>query len=431
MGFTEQDVLQYVEENDVKFIRLFFCDIFGVPKNVAVMAEVLPRVFAQGAGFDVSAVDGFMNVAEGDLLLLPDPGTLSILPWRPSTGRVARMFCDIRRSDGTPFSGCGRTLLRTARAQAKEAGLSFRFGTECEFYLFEMDEKGNPTLHPRDKAGYLDIAPLDRCENVRREICLALEEMGLFPEGSHHEKGPGQNEIWCRPVDVLAAADDLITYKSAVRTIAAQNGLFASFMPKPLPGKSGSGLHVHMAPSLLSGDALLEQTLHAFLAGILRRVGDMTLFLNTATNSYQRFGSFEAPRYVTWSSGNRAQLIRVPETGAPRLELRSPDPLCNPYLAFTLLLQAGLEGLRNGSVPPVPTDIDLQSAPAGTLAGLERLPDSLGAAIEKAQDSIFVRQSLPAPVIGKILEVKRNEWERYNRAEDKNEFEHACYFERV
>ena len=167
------------------------------------------------------------------------------------------------------------------------------------------------------------------------------------------------------------------------------------------------------------------------LAGILRRVGDMTLFLNTATNSYQRFGSFEAPRYVTWSSGNRAQLIRVPETGAPRLELRSPDPLCNPYLAFTLLLQAGLEGLRNGSVPPVPTDIDLQSAPAGTLAGLERLPDSLGAAIEKAQDSIFVRQSLPAPVIGKILEVKRNEWERYNRAEDKNEFEHACYFERV
>lgn len=208
MGFTEQDVLQYVEENDVKFIRLFFCDIFGVPKNVAVMAEALPRVFAQGAGFDVSAVDGFMNVAEGDLLLLPDPGTLSILPWRPSTGRVARMFCDIRRSDGTPFSGCGRTLLRTARAQAKEAGLSFRFGTECEFYLFEMDEKGNPTLHPRDKAGYLDIAPLDRCENVRREICLALEEMGLFPEGSHHEKGPGQNEIWCRPVDVLAAADD-------------------------------------------------------------------------------------------------------------------------------------------------------------------------------------------------------------------------------
>ena len=175
----------------------------------------------------------------------------------------------------------------------------------------------------------------------------------------------------------------------------------------------------------------MEQTLHAFLAGILRRVGDMTLFLNTATNSYQRFGSFEAPRYVTWSSGNRAQLIRVPETGAPRLELRSPDPLCNPYLAFTLLLQAGLEGLRNGSVPPVPTDIDLQSAPAGTLAGLERLPDSLGAAIEKAQDSIFVRQSLPAPVIGKILEVKRNEWERYNRAEDKNEFEHACYFERV
>ena len=207
MGFTEQDVLQYVEENDVKFIRLFFCDIFGVPKNVAVMAEALPRVFAQGAGFDVSAVDGFMNVAEGDLLLLPDPGTLSILPWRPSTGRVARMFCDIRRSDGTPFSGCGRTLLRTARAQAKEAGLSFRFGTECEFYLFEMDEKGNPTLHPRDKAGYLDIAPLDRCENVRREICLALEEMGLFPEGSHHEKGPGQNEIWCRPVDVLAAAE--------------------------------------------------------------------------------------------------------------------------------------------------------------------------------------------------------------------------------
>lgn len=431
MSYTEQDVLQYVEENDVKFIRLFFCDIFGVPKNVAVMAEALPRVFAQGAGFDVSAVDGFMNVAEGDLLLIPDPSTLSILPWRPSTGRVARLFCDIRRSDGSPFSGCGRTLLRAAKAQAREAGLSFRFGTECEFYLFETDERGEPTLHPRDKAGYLDIAPLDRCENVRRDICLALEEMGLFPEGSHHEKGPGQNEIWCRPVDVLAAADDLITYKSAVRTIAAQNGLFASFMPKPLPDKSGSGLHVHMAPASVSGETPPEEVFYAFLAGILRRVGEITLFLNTATNSYQRFGSFEAPRYVTWSSGNRAQLIRVPGGGEPRLELRSPDPLCNPYLAFTLLLQAGLEGVREGWSPPAPTDVDLLTAPAELLAGLEKLPESLGEAIDRARNSAFVQRSLPGAVIDKILDVKRYEWERYTHTEDKNKFEHARYFERV
>ena len=429
MRYSVEEIKQYAAEEDVKFIRMAFCDVEGHQKNIAIMPSELDRAFRYGVAIDGSAIPGFGGEIHSDLLLHPDPGTLSVLPWRPEHGRVVRMFCSVTRPGGQVIEADTRSLLKKAVEDAQAAGLTFTFGTEMEFYLFRRDEDGQPTRIPYDDAGYMDIAPADKGENVRREVCLTLERMGIRPESSHHEEGPGQNEIDFRYADPLTAADNALTFRTVVDTAAARNGLYADFGPKPLENQPGNGLHINFSVTSQDQKDVMPQA----IAGVLAHSGEMTAFLNPTDASYSRFGSYKAPRYISWSAENRSQLIRVPaaEGEYRRAELRSPDPLCNPYLAFTLLLQAGLEGLRNGSVPPVPTDIDLQSAPAGTLAGLERLPDSLGAAIEKAQDSIFVRQSLPAPVIGKILEVKRNEWERYNRAEDKNEFEHACYFERV
>lgn len=436
MSYTKDGAMEFIQENDAAFARLVFCDIFGAPKNVAVMASHLPQVFSRGAGFDVSAVDGFMNITESDLLLYPDPASLSIVPWRPQSGRVVRMYCDIRHPGGAPFEGDGRHLLRCAKQEAADMGIVVKARTECEFYLFEQDENGRPTLAPHDNAGYLDIAPLDRCENVRREVCLALEEMGLAPMGSHHEKGPGQNEIWCRATDILHCADDFITYKTVVRTIAAQNGLFACFMPKPLHNKSGNGLHVnlslHAAPGA-EAERISQDTFQSFMAGILEHIADMTLFLNPSTNSYQRFGCFDAPQYISWAKGNRSQLARVPfaEQDSTRLELRSPDPLCNPYIALTLLVRAGLEGIKNKAVLREAANFDIAAASGETRSRFATLPQNLGQAIKAAQSSVFVGRHLPASILEKTVAVKRYEWESYNHAEDKNAFEHELYFDRI
>lgn len=432
MNLDKESVLKFVEENDVKFVRLAFCDIFGVMKNVAIMAEQLPYVLENGSGFDVSVLPGFLNVAESDLLLFPDPSSLSILPWRPGTGRVARMYCDIRSPDGQPFVGCGRHLLRKTVRKATREGLTLRIGTECEFYLFEMNEMGLPTLHPQDKAGYLDVAPLDKGENVRRDICLALEEMGLYPQGSHHEKGPGQNEIWCSATDPLRAADNFITYKSVVRTIAANYGLFACFMPKPLADKSGNGLHLnftmnHDGKAVGAQDEMLEY----FMAGILEHASEITMFMNTTTNSYHRFGAFDAPKYISWSRGNRAQLLRAPERkGAHgKLELRSPDPLCNPYLVFTLLLEAGLKGIAAGKPLPPPADFNIVTAEESVRSGYSLLPQTLHQALECTMQGDFVQQILPPQILTKVIEYKQQEWQRYLAEADKVRFEHSLYFE--
>lgn len=428
MSYTKDELMEYIEENDVKFVRLAFCDIFGEPRNVAVMADYLPEVLEAGAGFDASSVDGFMNIAESDLLLHPIPATLATLPWRPQSGRVARMYCDIRHPDGRDFEGDGRPLLRAARKAAEEMGLSVRACTKCEFYLFELDDEGSPTLHPHDNAGYLDIAPRDRCENVRREICLALEQMGVYPKGSHHERGPGQNEIWCRDTDVLACADDLLTYKTVVRTIAAQNGLFACFMPSPLAGTYGSGMHVNFSLAAgQGGPPVGEEVFASFVAGILGRIGEMTLFTNTATNSYVRLGELGVPNHVSWTRGNRSHLIRVPAGAEARMELRSPDPLCNPYLALTLLLRAGMEGVQQQAALPKAAELEA----AGEEPAFPALPANLGEAIEAARGSAFVRRCLPGAIVDKTLEYKRREWERYGFANDKAAFELECYFERI
>ncbi|MEN6594986.1 MAG: glutamine synthetase family protein [Clostridiaceae bacterium] len=391
--YTAQEIVEYAAAEDVKFIRLAFCDVFGLPKNISIMPEELPRAFSNGVSIDASAIRGFGDEAHSDLLLFPDPETLNALPWRPSHGRVVRLFAEIRRSDGSVFSLDTRNLLKIAIAEAAKEGVVVNFGTEFEFYLFRLDADGNATKIPDDNAHYMDIAPLDRGENVRREVCLTLCEMGIRPESSHHEDGPGQNEIDFRYGDALSAADNAFTFPSVVRTIAMRNGLAADFSPKPLPNESGNGMHINL--SLAKPHT--ETARDAFMAGLMEHITEITAFLNPLPASYARFGEHKAPRYVTWSPENRSQLIRIPAAKGEfeRLELRSPDPACNPYLAFTLILYAGLDGVRRGLVPPPPTNVNLFTADASVTKGLKTLPKTREEAFALASKSAFVRSVLP------------------------------------
>ena len=397
MNYTREEVMEYIREEDVKFIRLAFCDVFGTQRNVAIMASELERAFDHGIAFDGSAIDGFGGEVRSDLFLHPDPGTLTQLPWRPQHGGVAQMFCDITHPDGTPFAGDTRRVLKRAVHAGQEQGWTFRFGTEIEFYLFKLDENGEPTKIPYDNAGYMDIAPADRGENVRREICLTLERMGIAPEASHHESGPGQNEIDFRYADPLTAADNAIIFRSVVRTIAAQYGLWADFSPRPLSDRDGSGMHINVSAS---GEGVADPLPH-LVAGILRRSQDMTLFLNPVANSYERLGRDKAPRYITWSPENRSQLIRIPAAAEQyrRLELRSPDPTANPYLAFALIMFAGLEGLREQLEPPAPVNVNILAADSTRIPGADALPRTLGAAVSAAVGSDFVRLHLPERIV--------------------------------
>ena len=397
MKYSKEEVLQYVAEEDVKFIRMAFCDITGKPKNVSIMPQELERAFRDGIAIDASAVAGFGGEVQSDLLLHPDPSTLSLLPWRPDHGRVARMFCHVLRPDGAAFEADCRALLRQAVADARQAGLQFSFGSEMEFYLFKRDEAGEPTRTPYDWAGYMDIAPDDKGENVRREICLTLEQMGILPESSHHEEGPGQNEIDFRYSDPLTAADNAVAFRTVVNTIAARNGLWADFSPKPLEDQPGNGMHINFSVPH-AGEATMAQV----IAGILRHIPELTVFLNTTDSSYRRFGSHKAPRYVSWSRENRSQLIRIPAATGEyrRAELRSPDPLCNPYLAFALLIRAGLDGVRQQLTLPPAADVNLYTASADTAAGFRTLPGSLAQAKNEARSSAFIAACLPETVIG-------------------------------
>ena len=396
MNFSEKEVLQYVMEEDVKFVRLAFCDVFGVQKNVSVLAEELPRAFEHGIAFDASAITGFGDEARSDLILHPEPETLTPLPWRPEHGRVVRMFCHITYPDGTPFECDTRSLLKRAVADAAAAGLRFRFGAEQEFYLFELDENDQPTNRPYDRAGYMDIAPEDRGENIRREICLTLEQMGIRPESSHHEEGPGQNEIDFRYSDALAAADNTMSFQTAVRTVARRNGLFADFSPKPIPDKPGNGFHINM-----SVDPENDEAFYGMIAGMLSHVEEITAFLNPSEDSYRRLGQRKAPGYVSWSRENRSQLVRVPAVtgGSRRAELRSADPTTNPYLAFSLLIYAAIDGITNKILLPAPADINLFRADSATLAGFRKLPSSLSAARALAGSSEFVASHLTESVV--------------------------------
>ena len=397
MKYSAQEVIQYVNEEDVKFIRLAFCDVYGRQKNISIMPSELSRAFEYGIAFDASSVGGFGDETHSDLFLRPDPSTLSILPWRPEHGRVVRMFCTITKPSGEVFECDTRSVLEKAVLEAKNSGIEFSFGSELEFYLFKLDENGMPTKEPYDDAGYMDMAPEDRGENVRREICLTLEQMGIRPESSHHEGGPGQNEIDFRYSDPLSAADDAMAFQTVVKTIARRNGLFADFSPKPLEDKPGNGLHINMSVKQDANHILLP----SMLAGIMKYIKELTVFLNPTDESYKRFGQAKAPKYISWSSENRSQLIRIPAASGEyrRAELRSPDPTTNPYLAYALLIYAGLYGIKNELALPKTSQVNLFTADHTTAAQYEKLPDTLTEAKLLAQKSTFISEHIPKPII--------------------------------
>lgn len=440
MNQTMHEILEFVEDNDIKFVRLQFCDIFGELKNISIMSSQLKRAFTHGISFDASSIAGFLNIEDADLFLFPDPSTLSILPWRPQEGRVARFFCFIKTPDGEIFEGDSRSILKREVEKLSGEGYTSKIGPECEFYLFKTDDEGEPILIPQDSAGYFDVAPFDKGENIRREVCLALERMGLTPESSHHESGPGQNEIDIMYNNPLESADNLITFKTVVKTIANINGLHASFMPKPLKDKSGSGLHINLSISMDDKNLFLKDNVHSpkaesFIAGILDRISEITCILNPTVNSYKRFGSYEAPKYITWSHMNRSQLIRIPSSTGEysRMELRSADCSCNPYLVFALLLNAGAEGIREGKKLGDAVDGNLYEL--GGKGDLEELPKNLKEAINIMENSTFARDVLGDFLYSKFLDNKKNEWNLYsdkcNLDNEITEWEYSRYFNKI
>lgn len=398
--YTKRDVLEYVSVEDIKFIRLAFCDIFGRQRNISVLAGELERAFETGISIDASAIKGFRDEAHSDLFLRPDPSTISVLPWRPSHYRVARMFCDILNPDGTPYEKDSRKILLNAEKDALRKGVKCKFGSEFEFYLFKTDEFGNSTDIPFDNAGYMDIAPADKGENIRREICLHMESMGIIPECSHHEEGPGQNEIDFKYATPLVSADNAVTFRSVVETAAMRNGLCASFMPKPLKDMPGNGMHINI--SVVGSD---PDTEIKFMAGVLSHIREMTLFLNPVNESYERLGGRKAPKYVSWSHENRLQLIRIPAADGiyKRFELRSPDPCANVYLAYALVIRAGLEGIEKNMQLPCECDIDLRDE--NEAKKFEKLPLSLDEAKILAQESEFIKNNIPKTLLDSYLSI--------------------------
>ena len=392
MNYTKEEVMEYVNEEDVAFIRLAFCDITGKQKNISIMAGELDRAFDKGIAFDPSSIEGFGNITNSDLVLHPDPSTLMLLPWRPERGKVVRMYCSITYADGSPFECDSRTLLANAVKEASDKGLEFSFGSEQEFYLFKLDEDGNPTKDPYDFAGDMDIAPEDKGENIRREICLTLEQMGIKPESSHHEEGPGQNEIDFKYADALSTADNVMTFQTIVKSVSGRNGLHADFSAKPLSDYPGNGFHINVSIDKNYSDEAFE----GMCAGILEKTKEMTAFLNPTENSYERFGDDKAPSYITWSKENRSQLVRVTATARDnaRVELRSPDSMANPYIAFALIIKAALYGIENGLKLPNPVDVSDLDKDSTLSKSTDKLPKSLKEAKSITLGSDFVKESL-------------------------------------
>lgn len=430
MNATVKEVIQFVKENDVKFIKLAFCDLYGTQKNISAMPDELEEIFAEGISFDASAIKGFSDVTKSDLLLFPDPSTLTVLPWRPQQGRVARFYCDIYYPDKTPFECDSRAILKNVLAKSEKMGYVCKVGTECEFYLFKTDSSGEAVLEPLDNGGYLDVSPLDKGENVRREICLTLSDMGLKPECSHHEQGPGQNEVDFMFSDAMRSADNIMTFKTAVKIIASRNGLYASFMPKPISGKPGNGMHINLSLSedgyniFKNGKIEQNKVAEGFIAGILEKIREMTIFLNPIANSYERFGGFEAPRFVSWSHQNRSQLVRIPAASGEktRMELRSPDTASNPYLALALIIGAGLYGIENSLKLPPEVDKNLYDEELINSLKLEKLPESMSEAIEEAKKSEFVKNIIGIKAFDKYINEKTAETIEYSKASDKEEY---------
>lgn len=405
MKTTDQEIMEFIKEYDVKFIRLAFFDILGIQKNVSIMPCELAHVFQHGLSFDASAIKGFQEPEMSDLLLFPDSSTFSILPWRPQNGRVARMYCEIRYPDGKAYEKDARYLLKTMMKDIKKEGYDIMIGTECEFYLFQRDEEGNATNIPYDQASYCDIAPLDKAENIRREICLTLEEMGIVVESSHHEQGPGQNEIDFRYDDVGAACDNLMTFQSVVDILSLMNGLKADFSPKPIKSEAGNGLHINLS-IFHDGENMFahnQELMNSFIAGILTYSRDISIFLNSTKQSYERLGKHKAPSHICYSNSNRNSLIRIPAADGhhTRIELRSADSSCNPYIAFMLIIAAGMKGIKDTLHVEEGLQITHEKS-----RHLSILPTSLSEAKEIASKSTFLKEVLPEVLLHKYLLMK-------------------------
>ncbi|MDE6602121.1 MAG: type I glutamate--ammonia ligase [Lachnospiraceae bacterium] len=425
-NYSREDIIKLVEEEDVEFIRLQFTDIFGNLKNLAITAGQLEKALDNDCMFDGSSIEGFAGVEESDMYLHPDYSTLEIFPWRPQQGKVARLICDVYRPDRTPFAGDPRYVLKRAVQEAEEMGFTFRVGAECEFFLFHLDDNGMPTTLTHEKAGYFDVGPVDFGENARRDMVLTLEDMGFVVEASHHDVAPAQHEISFHYDEALATADNIMTFRLAVRTIAKRHGLHATFMPKPRYGVNGSGMHINMS-LLRDGKNIfadgkdargLSRDAYAFLGGIMEHMRGMTAVTNPIVNSYKRLvPGYEAPAYIAWSATNRSTLIRIPAARgeAVRMELRSPDPTANPYLALAAILRAGLDGIRRQVAPPESVDCNIfhMSGQERRERKLEELPGTLAEAVSCMEKDAFMKETLGAYVFGKYITLKKEEWNRY------------------
>lgn len=407
-------VIEFIEENGIEFIKLMFCDLAGVTKNIIISAKEVNKAFNEGISFDGSSIQGFVGRERSDLILMPDASTLSIIPYSPYEGMMVGFFCDILTPDYQPFAFDSRQILKKTLAKCSKLGYEPKIGTECEFYLFLTDEKGNPTKEPIDHGSYLDMYPLDQGEKIRREICLQMAKMDLVPETSHHENGPGQNEIDFKYSDALNAADCFLIFKNIVETVAVINGLHASFLPKPLANESGNGLHINISLSK-DGQNIFnhkndqnKSVAKYFISGILNRSVEMMAFLCSSDNSYERLGKFSAPKYVSWSQQNRSQLIRIPaaRNEFSRVELRAGDPVLNPYLVFALVIEAGLKGIENQEELVSPLDLDLNNL-ENNLHHLKQLPDSLDKALTIMKNSNFIKEVLGKELIERYEAIKK------------------------
>lgn len=438
--YTKQDIIRIVEEEDVEFIRLQFTDMFGTLKNVAITSSQLEKALDNACMFDGSSIEGFVRIEESDMYLHPDLDTFVIFPWRPQQGKVARIICDIYTAEKKPFEGDPRHVLKRAVADAEEMGYRFDVGPECEFFLFDQDESGQPTTNSTERAGYFDLGPIDFGENARRDMVLTLESMGFEIEASHHEVSQAQHEIDFHYGEALETADNIMTFKLAVKTIAKRHGLFASFMPKPKCGMNGSGMHVNMSLSRAGknifedpeGEMGLSQEARWFIGGLMRHMKGMTAITNPLVNSYKRLvPGYEAPIYIAWSATNRSPLIRIPASrgSATRIELRCPDPAANPYLTLAVCLEAGLDGIRNRIDPPpaITENVFEMRLSRKHALGIESLPADLGEALEELEKDAYIKEVLGGHISEKYREAKLAEWADYRMQVTKWEIDNYLY----
>ena len=439
--YTKDDIFRMVEEEDVEFIRLQFTDIFGTLKNIAITSSQLEKALDNKCMFDGSSVEGLVRIEESDMYLYPDYDTFEIFPWRPQQGKVARLICDVYTPDGKPFEGDPRWILKKTIKEANEMGYRFDVGPECEFFLFHTDDNGLPTTLSHEKAGYFDLGPNDLGENIRRDMVLTLEEMGFEIEASHHEVAPAQHEIDFKYDEVLKTADNIQTFKMTVKTIAKRHGLYATFMPKPKFGISGSGMHINMSLATEEGKNIfadengkigLSDDAYHFIAGIMKHARGMSAITNPLVNSYKRLvPGYEAPVYIAWSAKNRSPLIRIPASrgNGTRVELRNPDPTANPYLVLALCLAAGLDGIKNKIEVPESVDCNIYEMTPGErrAAGIENMPADLKEAVDCLVADEFLCSVLGEHITTKYVEAKMKEWENYTTRVSQWEIDEYLY----